>query len=37
MAQVESIVEPDCIADDIGWKPVAFICIHRQILSIMAT
>ena len=33
MAEVESIVEPDYIADDIRWEPVAFVCSHRQIIS----
>lgn len=33
MAQVEAIVEPDAIGNDIWRKSVAFICIHRPILS----
>ncbi len=37
MAEVESIVEPDGITDDIGWEPVAFIDSHQPILSISAS
>ena len=33
MAQIESIVEPDGVGDDIGRKSVALISIHRQIIS----
>ena len=35
MAQIESIVEPDCIGDDVGWESVALVCIHAPILSIL--
>jgi hypothetical protein len=31
MAQIESIVEPDGVADDIGRESVAFVGIHHQI------
>jgi hypothetical protein len=34
VAQIEAIIEPDSVADDIGWKSVAFICIHLPILAI---
>jgi hypothetical protein len=34
VAEIESMVEPDCIADDIGREPVAFISIHWAIVSI---
>ena len=34
VAQVEAIVEPDCVADDIWWESVAFRCVHLRILSI---
>ena len=33
MTQVESVVEPDCITDDIGWEPVTPVGIHRPILA----
>jgi hypothetical protein len=36
VAEVEAIVEPDGVADDIGWEPVALISIHGPILSISA-
>jgi hypothetical protein len=32
VAEVESVVQPDCVTDDIWWEPVSFICIHWQIL-----
>jgi hypothetical protein len=37
VAEVEAIVQPNCIADDIGWEPVSFVCIHPPILSKSAT
>ncbi len=37
MAQIESVVEPDCAADDVGWESVALICIYGPILSISAS
>ena len=33
MAQIESIVEPDCVADDIVREPVTFVGIHGPILA----
>ena len=33
MAVVETIMEPDGITDDVGWKSVTLVCIHRPILS----
>ncbi|MFT5334823.1 MAG: hypothetical protein ACJASY_003777 [Halioglobus sp.] len=33
MTEIESIVEPDCVTDDVWWKSVSFICIHPLILS----
>ena len=33
MSEVEAIVEPDCITDDVGWKSVALIGIHQLILA----
>ena len=34
MAEIEAIVEPDSMRDDIWWKSVEFICAHRPILPI---
>jgi len=36
VAEIEAIVEPDCIANDIWWEPVKFLGIHSPILSISA-
>jgi hypothetical protein len=33
MTKVEAVIEPDCVADDIGWESVALICIHTGIVS----
>ena len=32
MTEIEAKVKPDCIADDIGWKPVTFVYIHTGII-----
>lgn len=37
VAQVESEVKPDSIADDIRWESVTFVSIHPPILAILAT
>ena len=34
MAEIESIVEPNSVTDDIGQEPVAFVCVHEPILAI---
>jgi len=34
MAQVEAIVEPDRVTDDVGWESVALVGIHPPIVSI---
>jgi len=36
VAETESIVEPDCVGDDVRRKSVAFISIHEPILAISA-
>ena len=36
MAEIESIVEPDGVADDIGRESVSFICVHPPSLPISA-
>ena len=32
VAEVESEVKPDCIADDLRWEPVTFVDIHSGII-----
>ncbi len=34
VAEIEAIVEPDCVGDDVGWESVAFVCVHLPILAI---
>jgi hypothetical protein len=34
MAEVEAIVEPDSITDDIGWESEAPVSIYGAILSV---
>ena len=36
MAEVEAMIEPDCIGDDVWREAVAFIRIHDAILTISA-
>jgi methylphosphotriester-DNA--protein-cysteine methyltransferase len=33
MTEIETVVQPDRVTDDIGRESVAFIRIHRQIIS----
>jgi hypothetical protein len=35
MAEIEAIVQPDCVRNDIWRESVAFISIHSPILSVM--
>jgi hypothetical protein len=35
VTEVESIVEPDSLADDVGRESVAFVCIHCLIVPIL--
>tara|TARA_R110002072_G_scaffold123352_2_gene258608 strand:+ start:1681 stop:1971 length:291 start_codon:yes stop_codon:yes gene_type:complete len=37
VAQIESIVEPDGVGNDIGRESVAFICIHSTILTTLTS
>ena len=37
VAEIEAIVEPDGITDDIGGEPASFIGIHAPILAISAS
>ena len=32
VTEIESVVEPESVADDVWWETVAFICIHASIL-----
>ncbi len=34
VAEIESMVEPNGIANDVRWKSVTFVCVHVLILSI---
>jgi hypothetical protein len=34
MAEVEAIIEPDGVGNYVRWKSMAFISIHRRIVSI---
>jgi hypothetical protein len=36
MAEIDSIVEPDSIGNDVGREAVALVCIHRRILVVTA-
>jgi len=36
VAEIESIVEPDGVGNDVRWKSVSLVCIHPPILSIVA-
>ena len=36
MAEVEFVVEPDCVTDDVGWESMTPIGIHGPILAISA-
>jgi hypothetical protein len=33
MTEIESIVEPDCVADDVWRESMTLVCIHPPILS----
>ena len=37
MAEIETIVQPDSVTDNLGWESVTFISIHSPILTISAT
>jgi hypothetical protein len=34
VTEVESIIESGGVGDDVGWKPVALVSIHRLILAV---
>ncbi|MFT5484428.1 MAG: hypothetical protein ACI9GW_003093 [Halieaceae bacterium] len=36
MTEIESVVDPDCVTDDIWRKFMAFICVHGQIIPDVA-
>ena len=33
VAQIESMKQPDRVADDVGWKPVALLHVHARIVG----
>jgi hypothetical protein len=33
MAEVEALVEPDCVRNDIWREAMPFVCVHRLILT----
>jgi hypothetical protein len=35
--EIESVAEPDGVADDIGGKSVSFVCVHVPSLPISAS
>lgn len=37
VTQIEAIVQPDCVADYVGWEPMALIRIHPSILTFAAS
>jgi hypothetical protein len=37
MTQIETLVEPNCVTDNLGWEPMAFVGIHPPILSVTAS
>jgi hypothetical protein len=34
VAEIESIVDPDCVGNDIWWETMTFICVLRPSVSI---
>ena len=36
VTEIESVVEPESVADDVWWEPVPFVGIHLAVLSISA-
>jgi hypothetical protein len=36
MTQIEAIVQPDSVTDDVGWESVALVCIHHRIIPFPA-
>jgi hypothetical protein len=37
VAEVESVVQPDRVANDFRMEAMAFVCVHPPILSILAS
>jgi hypothetical protein len=35
VTEIESIVEPNRVADDVRWESVTLVCIHGPILSVV--
>ena len=36
VAEIEAVVQPDSVGDDVRWESVSFICVHSPILPISA-
>ena len=36
VAEVEAVVEPDSVTNDIRWESVTFVCIHSLMIPILA-
>ena len=37
MAEIEAVVQPDSVADDVGWESVAAVSIHPLVLPILGS
>ena len=37
VAEIEAVIQPNGVTDDIRWKPVTLVCINRPILAIWAS
>jgi hypothetical protein len=37
VAEIEAIVQPNGVRNYVRWESVAFVCVHRPIVSITAT
>jgi hypothetical protein len=35
VAEIEAIIKPDGVGNDVRWESVAFICFHLPILPVM--
>jgi len=36
MAEIEAVLKPDSIGNDVGWESMAFVYVHSPILSVTA-
>jgi len=37
VAEIESIVEPDSVTDNVRWEPVTLVSFHPPILAIFSS